>query len=375
MRHLALLVAHLALARSALQAPIPIAPGLRAGTLQKPALVPPRLRAASPRLGVSDDAYCIVSDELPQFAREDKIFDALLLASPVIIPFVSFFSYPMIQKLYHEALDMISGRTWYLVDGGASRVFDLLPVTNGIVVPSVSVAFGTLTAITIQTLRTRQITICAALNKEACALRNLHSATSAVFAGPAYDRERLQINTLLGEYCTRLIFESRLGVDLDALLTTGASDSEIDGVVEILYGAPAKPQAEERLFLQNTDFTAMNLARDLQMVRSERLAQLQAPFPAVHWLILTILASTLVIAYLFETDLQVLQFLDDLQLRYLFTVLTSAFLALASLCNDLADPFRGGFTIAPTTSQLETIRQYIRGDCESDEALQRLGAS
>ena len=34
-----------------------------------------------------------------------------------------------------------------------------------------------------------------------------------------------------------------------------------------------------------------------------------------------------------------------------------------------------GFTIAPTTSQLETIRQYIRGDCESDEALQRLGAS
>ena len=41
----------------------------------------------------------------------------------------------------------------------------------------------------------------------------------------------------------------------------------------------------------------MNLARDLQMVRSERLAQLQAPFPAVHWLILTILASTLVIAY------------------------------------------------------------------------------
>ena len=117
----------------------------------------------------------------------------------------------------------------------------------------------------------------------------------------------------------------------------------------------------------------MNLARDLQMVRSERLAQLQAPFPAVHWLILTILASTLVIAYLFETDLQVLQFLDDLQLRYLFTVLTSAFLALASLCNDLADPFRGGFTIAPTTSQLETIRQYIRGDCESDEANQRLG--
>ena len=69
---------------------------------------------------------------------------------------------------------------------------------------------------------------------------------------------------------------------------------------------------------------------------------------------------------------QVLQFLDDLQLRYLFTVLTSAFLALASLCIDLADPFRGSFTIAPSTSQLECIRQYIRDDCDSDEANQRL---
>ena len=49
----------------------------------------------------------------------------------------------------------------------------------------------------------------------------------------------------------------------------------------------------------------MNLLRDLQLFRSDRLALLQVPFPAVHWLILTILASSLVLAYLFETDLQV----------------------------------------------------------------------
>ena len=237
-----------------------------------------------------------------------------------------------------------------------------------------SVAFGTLTAITIQTLRQRQISIRAALNKEACALRNLHSATKAVFSGPSYDRERLQVNTLLGEYCTRLIFESRLGVDLDVLERLGASDSELDGITEVLYGARELPRDEEppRLYLQNTDFTAMNLLKDLQVFRSDRLALLQVPFPAVHWLILTILASSIVLAYLFETDLQVLQFLDDLQLRYLFTVLTSAFLALASLCADLADPFRGSFTIAPSTSQLEVIREYIRGDCDSDEANRRL---
>jgi len=192
---------------------------------------------------------------------------------------------------------------------------------------------------------------------------------------PRTSARALQLNLLLREYVTRLIFESRRGIDLEVLARIGASDSELDGMAEALYtapergardGAPARP-----LFVQNTGFTAMNLVRDLQMLRSERLALLQTPFPAVHWLILTILAGSIVLAFLFETDLQVLQFLDNLQLRYLFTELTSAFLALASLCVDLADPFRGSFTISPSTSQLECIREYIRDECASDEATQR----
>ena len=67
MRQPALLLAYLAITLGALQAPTPIAPRLRVRSM--------------PRLAVSDDAYCIVSDELPTFRREDKLFDALLLAS------------------------------------------------------------------------------------------------------------------------------------------------------------------------------------------------------------------------------------------------------------------------------------------------------
>ena len=115
----------------------------------------------------------------------------------------------------------------------------------------------------------------------------------------------------------------------------------------------------------------MNLLKDLQVFRSDRLALLQVPFPAVHWLILTILASSIVLAYLFETDLQVLQFLDDLQLRYLFTVLTSAFLSPRS-APTWPTPSRLLHHCA-LTSQLEVIREYIRGDCDSDEANRRLG--
>ena len=50
---------------------------------------------------------------------------------------------------------------------------------------------------------------------------------------------------------------------------------------------------------------------------------------------------------------QVLQFLDELQLRYLFTLLVGSFAALASLCADLNDPFRGSFCITSSTRQLE----------------------
>lgn len=68
---------------------------------------------------------------------------------------------------------------------------------------------------------------------------------------------------------------------------------------------------------------------------------------------------------------QVLQFLDELQLRYLFTLLVGSFAALASLCADLNDPFRGSFCITSSTRQLECIREHISLQCLGVEGLQR----
>ena len=104
------------------------------------------------------------------------------------------------------------------------------------------------------------------------------------------------------------------------------------------------------------------------MIRSDRLALLQTPFPIVHWLILAALAGSIVLAYLFESDAAALQVLDAAQLRYLFTVLATTFSALASLCADLADPFRGSFQITPSTLQIESIRRFISDACVEDEA-------
>ena len=275
-------------------------------------LQPPPQRSSAPQSNAAfSDQYCLLPDVLPETQIQDKLYDGTLFSVPFFTPVAAYFLYPFVQRAYHDGVDMLSGHTWYGQYGGALQIAQLLPVTNGLVVPSVSVAFGTLAAVTIQSLRQRQISIRALLNKEACALRSLHAASRCVFAGTHFDAERMRINILLREYCTRLIFESRLGIDLEALERLGASDSELDGVAETFYAARDAPwQGPEAPPLRalhggNTDFTAKQLVRDLQVFRSDRLALLQTPFPTVHWLILTTLGGSILLAYLFETDVQV----------------------------------------------------------------------
>ena len=266
-----------------------------------------RPRASPPRLDIDEltaEDYCLLPMDVPRHRRDD-LYDAALIGVPAAVPVLAFLSYPSVMRLYHATgnvarvplttrhpctpcltrsvhalphaistcqarpcapsldalplplspgpVDLLSGKTWYAVDGGASQIAELLPVTNGIVVPSVSVAFGTLTAVTIQSLRQRQIAIRALLNKEACAVRSLYAACMAAFAAPACAAERSQITMLCRQYCTRMIYESQLGIDLEALDRLGASDSELDGIMQARVASPraASPSARAP-FMQST---------------------------------------------------------------------------------------------------------------------------
>ena len=51
------------------------------------------------------------------------------------------------------------------------------------------------------------------------------------------------------------------------------------------------------------------------MLRGERLALLLTTFPVTHWLTLCLAGSSIVVAFLVESDDQSLLFLDRLQLR------------------------------------------------------------
>ena len=93
-----------------------------------------------------------------------------------------------------------------------------------------------------------------------------------------------------------------------------------------------------------------------------RLAHLATTYPAVHYAVLTAIAASIVLAYLVETDQEVLQFLSSLQLRLLFTILIGVFSGVGSVVTDIADPFRGAYRITSTVAQFFPLREALVAD-------------
>ena len=75
--------------------------------------------------------------------------------------------------------------------------------------------------------------------------------------------------------------------------------------------------------------------------------------------ILVLLAGSLVTSFLLESNQEALQFLNSLQLRFLFAVVVSVGSFTAALCADLADPFRGSFCVSSAAAQLGVLELQL----------------
>jgi len=234
---------------------------------------------------------------------------------------------------------------------------------TGIVLPCVSFALGTLTATTISTLRQRQVQLRSELNTEACLIRNVLSAVEAIFPADVCECERLQAALLLRQYCSRVIIESRSGINMAKLELQGAANSELDGLTRLLHHSEQLPADYDRgrqpRFVGTTEFVTQMYIEKLQFSRSSRLAVLETTFPTVHWLALVLLGSSIIFSFLLAADQETVLFLAKTQLRFLFSILIGALTATGCICADLNDPFRGAFRITPTTEQLVLIREII----------------
>ena len=224
-----------------------------------------------------------------------------------------------------------------------------------IVMPSLSISFGTLVATTVNTLRQRQLDLRVLLNQELSAVQLLRVGLDANFRGATTMDAReadARAALLLEGYVARVIQES-----------SGRSAEENVSVPNNELGALSSLLSETAADASSTYQNNLHaLVATLSERRSARLAHLATTYPAVHYAVLTAIAASIVLAYLVETDQEVLQFLSSLQLRLLFTILIGVFSGVGSVVTDIADPFRGAYRITSTVAQFFPLREALIGD-------------
>ena len=140
-------------------------------------------------------------------------------------------------------------------------------------------------------------------------------------------------------------------------LTGGIASNELDRLSAMLHGVDGAAASR-----QGSIANADDLILSLNGHRSKRVALLLTDFPAIHWDILAGLNVSIIISFLLASNQPVLQYLDSVQLRFLFAVVVGVASGTAILCWDLDNPFSGTFSIAGASSQLADLRVCLRED-------------
>jgi len=200
----------------------------------------------------------------------------------------------------------------------------------------------------------------ALINKEVCELRLLRRAVFGMFGTRQHARRRIQALELMRGYTEQLESESTAGgVDglNDLQLRGGIAVNELDSMAEMLHGIDGAAASR-----QGSVGVAETLIVSLNGHRSNRVALLLSGFPTIHWGILGALSASVCVTFLLVSDQEVLQYLNSVQLRALFSILVGVLSGTAALCLDLADPFRGSFCISSAASQLGDLKVALQQD-------------
>mmetsp|Transcript_7227 Transcript_7227/g.17588 ORF Transcript_7227/g.17588 Transcript_7227/m.17588 type:complete len:480 (-) Transcript_7227:232-1671(-) len=287
--------------------------------------------------------------------RQDQMF-ILMATVPSLLAFLSW------EDISHSLAVVLDeyGAIGRNVDGGQFTVTLLRPTITGVVVPVISIALATLVSTTINVLRERQVQLRASINKESCELRLLRRAVFGMFGTRQHATRRAKALALMCGYVEQLEKECTVGAveTLEELqLSGGIAVNELDSLAEMLHGVDGAAASR-----QGSVGVADGLILSLNGHRSDRVALLLSVFPVIHWGVLIALSFSICFTFLLNSNQQVLQYLNSVQLRVLFAILVGVFSGTATLCINLADPFRGSFSVAEAAAQLGDLRLCLKQD-------------
>lgn len=324
-----------------------------------------------------DDALSIPYIPLAYESFEDTLYSepetqldirsTMNVVLPFLFPFLAFETYDEVAAFYEFCVELFFTKTWVTVDGGAYQARIIAPAVNGVVIPAMAVLFATLTSTTISSLRDRQHKVHRSINMEAGELRALECVLEEFPVGNLKRRAR----NYLVQYTSRLISEScpRDSFDHDFTNPRRNMDSELNGLISLLNRHVRDQDQQEATesippYILSEVYSSVTKLRDH---RHERITALQTYFPPLHYAVLVVLALSECVAFLMETNQEILVFLNAFQLRILWSMLTSTFVACFALFSDLNTPFSGSYSIRASADQLRTIRMTLNASAQQEE--------
>jgi Protein of unknown function (DUF4239) len=294
----------------------------------------------------------IDSQDVPGYTGYDRE-RFLNLFIPASSPLVAFITFEYVAKAYSSFVDILdTSKTWVAVDGGAFQAKIMTPAINGLVVPAMALLFATLTSTTITTLRQRQVDVRSSINMESGELRALECLVDSFASGCEQDLSR----DYLIQYTSRVLAEChpKIGSGENVINPRRGMDSELNGLTALInnsYGKVIPPHV--------ADECNVCIAR-LREQRTKRISALQSVYPFLHYVILSVLAIGECVAFLMETDQDLLVFLNAIQIKILWSMLIGTFVTCFQVFNDLRSPFSGSYQISASVGQLHTIKLTLQ---------------
>jgi Protein of unknown function (DUF4239) len=128
-------------------------------------------------------------------------------------------------------------------------------------------------------------------------------------------------------------------------------------LAEMLHGVDGAAASR-----QSSVTNAESLLVSLNAHRSNRVATTLIVFPKIHWAVIITLYLGILAAFLIDSNQEVLQYLNSIELRILFSIMVGVGSGAAMLVKDLQDPFEGSFCITREARQLQSFQQLLESD-------------
>jgi len=228
-----------------------------------------------------------------------------------------------------------------------------LAALTGVVMVAVSIVFGTLTSMTANILRSRQLSVRELTYKELAHIDALSHVLAKLFQRDPRRLEKAQ--SAVFRYCDllrRQVNDSTMGLSKSRAMIFFAQRAALGSV----YGQLASVSDRE-LMTASFNFSpgvassdvsrAWDLIGSIGQLQASRSASLEHEFPLAHYVLMVALASLIPLSFCMVLVWAPQGLASSIAMRVLYGMIWAVIASIFNLFMDMADPFNGIYSVQP----------------------------